>query len=69
MEEKLPHNGMYTDYGRVIRHFNKCGRAITKCCDTFFSNRSYARSIVTTQVIDGKVLAVNRLLEVFRSRY
>ena len=54
-KKNLPHNGMRTDYGRAMRHFNKCRRSITKCCDTFFSNKSYARSIVTTQVINGKV--------------
>ena len=44
-----------TDYCLALRHFSKCKRSITKCCGTFNSRESYARSIVTTQVINGKV--------------
>ena len=44
-----------SDYCLALRHFSKKGRSITKYCGTFNSKQSYARSIVTTQVIDGKV--------------
>ena len=44
-----------SDYCLALRHFSKKGRSITEYCGTFNSKQSYARSIVTTQVIDGKV--------------
>ena len=44
-----------TDYYLAIRHFNKCGRAITRCCESIGSNKAYASAIATTQVIGGKV--------------
>ena len=51
------HRKVSTDYGLTIRHFNKCVRYITKMCNTFGPNghKTYAHTMVTTQVIDGKV--------------
>ena len=49
------HSRVSTDYGLAIKHYEKCGRHITKLCSTFSSSKSYARSMVTTQVINGKV--------------
>ena len=51
------HRKVSTDYGLAIRYFKKCVRYITKMCNTFGPNAhvTYARTMVTTQVIDGKV--------------
>ena len=48
------HRKVSTDYGLAIRHFKKCVRYITKMCNTFGPNAhvTYARTMVTTQVID-----------------
>lgn len=44
-----------TTFGWALRHFTSCKRAITGTCATFTSQKTYARAIATTRVIDNKV--------------